>query len=93
MAEILDFRGISGAAPSARGADEYQPRKAQLRALLDEERDDFWPEVSSELWIATGRGGARRENGEGRVLGEIALILGVAAILVLFITAFFGAPQ
>ena len=65
-------------------------RRPQVQASRhDAEPDDFWPEVSSGLW-ATQPPPADPANSPGRVLGEMGLILGVAALLVLLVTFFMG---
>jgi len=92
MATILDFHRISGPAVSALNCDAQLAPADRKRPPLDEERDDYWPEVSSGLWVADGNCDPRPENAPGRVLSEIGLILGVAALLVILTTVLLGGP-
>ena len=92
MATILDFHRIAGPAIAAQSQEECDLAQRRSRQPLDEERDDYWPEVSSGLWVASGSNQPRKENSPERVLTEMGLILGIAALLVVVTTVLLGAP-
>ena len=54
---------------------------------LEEAKDDFWPEVSSE-YEPQDPPSIDEENTQGRVLSEVFLILAAAAALVAVVTMF-----
>ena len=91
MAQVLKFdEAISrGSAPSEPHADS---KTALRERLAEEERDDFWPEVSSGLWVKQPIP-VNPANSPQRVLTEVMLILGAAGLLVLLTTIFIGTPN
>ena len=90
MAQVLKFDEAAGRhnIPQQRRSDFQVAR----RERLVEESDDFWPEVSSGLWVNQPVP-VNPANAPGRVLSEILLILGGAGVLVLLTTIFFGTPS
>jgi hypothetical protein len=78
------------------GANVAQQRRAGFQVMRREqpveEPDDFWPEVSSGLWVNQPVP-VSPANAPGRVLSEILLILGGAGFVVLLTTIFFGTPS
>ena len=89
MAQILEFDEAAGrVAPLERRAD----LQIVWREQVDEEPDDFWPEVSRGRW-ADQPIPVNPANSQGRVLTEMLVILGGAGLLVLLTTVFFGMPS
>lgn len=83
MAQILKLDQVSG------------HRVVRNRpAPVERQGDDysFWPEVACGLWSKDPHIVDPR-NSPGRVLSEMMLIIGGAALLVLLATAFLGAPS
>jgi hypothetical protein len=77
MAQILDF-------------EELSAERAKRRA--DDDTYSFWPEVACGLWSKQPEEPDPR-NSPQRVLSEMALIIGAAAVLVLLTTLFLGSPS
>jgi hypothetical protein len=88
MAEILDFHDSTraGSARTAVAQARHDRREA------DGDSYSFWPEVECGLWHHDRTATPDPSNSAGRVLGEMAVILGAAALLVLLVTVFIGGP-
>lgn len=88
MAQILKFRQLAD-------DDVLQKRRAHLRVVRNElpveEPDDFWMEASKGLW-SNQPIPINPANSAGRVLTEMAMVLGGACLLVLLSIVFFGTP-
>jgi hypothetical protein len=88
MAQILKFS-------HAAGNQSRQTKTVHLRVVRNnppvEDADDFWLEASRGLW-STQPEPINPENSPGRVLSEMATVLGGACLLVLLSIAFIGMP-
>ena len=88
MAQILQFT-------DAAGYQARQKKTVHLRVVRNdapvEDADDFWLRASKGLW-STQPEPINPENSPGRVLSEMAMVLGGACLLVLLSFAFFGMP-
>ena len=91
MAQVLKFEEAIGSrgAPKDRRGDRVAARRDRSAEL---ESDDFWPEVSSGLWVNDPIP-VDPANAPERVMTEMLLILGGAGLLLLLITIFFGTPS
>jgi hypothetical protein len=92
MAQVLKFDeaiGRGNARKDGRSGGEAAPRGWPA----EREPDDFWPEVSSGLWVSKEPILPDPGNSPGRVFTEVFLILGGVGLLVLLTTVFLGVPQ
>jgi len=92
MAKVLKFEDAIGTRDVP--AERRTARDVASRSRSTEHgSDDFWPEVSSGLWVCRGPLPVDPANKPGRVLAEMALILGGAGLMVLLTTIFVGVPS
>lgn len=83
MAQILKLDQASG----------YRAIRDQAAPRAQHGDDySFWPEVACGLWSKSPHV-VDPQNSPRRVLSEMMLIVGVAALLVLIATAFLGTPS
>jgi len=86
MAQVLKFQ------------DAFDERGGSAREVAsrnrhsEDEEYSFWPEVECGLWRCDQNAAPDPSKSEGRVLGEMGIILGVASLLVLLVTVFIGGP-
>ena len=88
MAQILKFDEAVRANVAQQGRDDFHIARCEQSG---QESDDFWPEVSSGLWVNLP-GPVNPANAPGRVLSEMLLIVGGAGFLAFLASAFFGTP-
>jgi hypothetical protein len=87
MAQVLKFQdAFEDSARSARSEVASRNRQAE------DEEYSFWPEVECGLWRRNRTVAPDPSKSAGRVFGEVAVILGVASLLVLLVTVFIGGP-
>jgi hypothetical protein len=95
MVQILNFDdAMHGRAARARQeSDRAKGKQNQAARATSYDDFNFWPEVSSGLWVSKGPMLADPRNSPRQVFSEVLLILGGTGLLVLLTTVFFGAPQ
>ena len=92
MAQVLKFHEAIGRgnALNERGSDGHA---AQRGRVAERELDDYWPELSSGLWVSQEPAVSDPRNSPRHVFTEVFLILGGAGLLAVLSTVFLGAPQ
>lgn len=88
MAQILKFEEAVRANVAQQGRDDFHIVRREQPV---QESNDFWPEVSSGLWV-NQPGPVNPANSPGRVLSEMILIMGGAGFLAFLASAIFGTP-